>query len=62
MTKRQRASKVAANKVSRKTLNQVVEARAEDTIVDVIAEPVPGVIDVTEDQTIATANSTPSAA
>jgi hypothetical protein len=62
MTKKQRAPKVAATEASRKTLNQVVEAPAEDTIIDVIEEPVPGVVDVTEVQTIATANSTPSAA
>jgi hypothetical protein len=62
MTKRQRAPKVAATKVSRKPLNQVVEAPVEDTIIDVTEEPVPGVIDVTEDHTIATADSTPSAA
>jgi hypothetical protein len=62
MTKRQRAPKVAATKASRKPLNQVVEAPVEDTIIDVIEEPVPGVVDVTEVQTIATANSTPSAA
>ena len=62
MTKRQRAPKVAATKASRKTLNRVVEAPVEDTIIDVIEEPVPGVVDVTEVQTIATANSTPSAA
>ena len=55
MTKRQRAPKVAATKVSRKPLNQVVEAPVEDTIIDVTEEPVPGVMDVTEDHTIATA-------
>ena len=62
MTKKQRAPKVAPTEASRKTLNQVVEAPVEDTIIDVIEEPVPGVVDVTEVQTIATANSTPSAA
>ena len=62
MTKRPRAPKVAATKVSRKPLNQVVEAPVEDTIIDVTEEPVPGAIDVTEDHTIATADSTPSAA
>jgi hypothetical protein len=61
MTKRQRAPKVAATKASRKPLNQVVEAPVEDTIIDVIEEPVPGVVDVTEVHTIATANSNPSA-
>ena len=62
MTKKQRAPKVAATEASRKTLNQVVEAPVEDTIIDVIEQPAPGVVDVTEVQTIATANSTPSAA
>ena len=38
------------------------KAQVEDTIIDVIDEPVPSVVDVTEVQTIATANSTPSAA
>jgi hypothetical protein len=61
-TKRQRPPKVAATKASRKTLNRVAEAQVEDTIIDVIDEPVPSVVDVTEVQTIATANSTPSAA
>jgi hypothetical protein len=61
MTKRQRAPKVAANKASRKTLKQVEEAPIKDTIIDVIEEPV-GVVDVTEVHTIATANTTPSAA
>jgi hypothetical protein len=61
MTKRQRAPKVAATKVSRKPLNRVVEAPVEDTIIDVAEEPA-RVIDVTEDHTIATADSTPSAA
>jgi hypothetical protein len=62
MTKRQRARKVAASKPSRKTVNQVVEAPVKDTIIDAIEEPVAGVIDVTEAQTVATADSTPSAA
>ena len=61
-TKRQRPPKVAATKASRKTLNRVAEAPVEDTIIDVIDEPVPSVVDVTEVRTIATANSTPSAA
>ena len=62
MTKRQRGPKAGAKKASRKTLKQVVVAPVEDTIIDVTEEPVPGVIDVTEDHTIATADSTPSAA
>jgi len=40
----------------------VAAASVEDTIIDVIEEPVPGVVDVTEVQTMATANSTASAA
>jgi hypothetical protein len=61
MTKRHLARKAAANKASRKTLKQVEEALIKDTIIDVIEEPI-GVVDVTEVQTIAMANSTPSAA
>jgi hypothetical protein len=60
MAKRKRPPKVAAKKASRKTLNQVVEAPVEGTIIDVVEEPV-GVVEVAEVQTIATANY-PSAA
>ena len=62
MSKRQRQSKIATKKAPSKTPRQAVEVPVEDTIIDVIEEPVPGVVDVTEVQTIATANSTPSAA
>jgi hypothetical protein len=62
MTKKQRAPKVAANKASRKTPNQVVEVPVKDTTIDALVEPVPGVADVTEAQTIATVDSTSSAA
>jgi hypothetical protein len=55
MTRRHRARKAAASKLSRKTLNQVVEAPVKETIIDAIEEPVAGVIDVTEAQTVATA-------
>jgi hypothetical protein len=57
MTKKQRSPKVAATKASRKMLNQVLEAPVEETIINVMEEPVLGVVDVTEVQTIATANS-----
>ena len=50
--KKQRPSKVAARKAQRK---QVVEVPVEDTIIDVIEEPVPGVVVVTEYETIRTA-------
>jgi hypothetical protein len=40
----------------------VVEAPVKETIIDAIEEPVAGVIDVTEAQTVATADSTFSAA
>jgi hypothetical protein len=52
MTKKQRPPKAAASEV----------LRVEDTIIDVIEEPVPGVVDVTEDETIQTASSTPAPA
>jgi len=53
--KKQRPSKVAARKAQRKTPTQVVEVPVEDTIIDVIEEPVPGVVVVTEYETIRTA-------
>ena len=53
MSRRQRQSKIAARKAPSKTPRQVVEA--EDTIIDVIEEPVPGVVVVTEYETIRTA-------
>jgi hypothetical protein len=55
MTKKQRPSKIAARKVPRKTPRQLVEVPVEDTIIDVIEEPVPGVVVVTEYETIRTA-------
>jgi hypothetical protein len=59
MTKKQRPPKVAATEASKKTLDQPGEAPVKDTIVDMIEEPVRGVVDVTEVETIETANSTP---
>ena len=55
MSKRQRQSKIAARKAPSKTPRQVVEVPVEDTIIDVIEEPVPGVVVVTEYETIRTA-------
>jgi hypothetical protein len=54
MSRRQRQSKVAARKAPSKTPRQVVEVPVEDTIIDVIEEPVPGVVVVTEYETIRT--------
>ncbi|MGA8964978.1 MAG: hypothetical protein WB525_10870 [Pseudolabrys sp.] len=54
MSKRQRQSKIAARKAPSKTPRQV-EVPVEDTIIDVIEEPVPGVVVVTEYETIRTA-------
>src|SRR5665647_776173 len=54
MAKKQRLSKVAARKAPTKPPRQVVEVPVEDTIIDVIEEPVPGVIVVTEYETIRT--------
>jgi hypothetical protein len=55
MSRRQRQSKIAARKAPSKTPRQVVEVPVEDTIIDVIEEPVPGVVVVTEYETIRTA-------
>ena len=42
-------------KAPRNAPRQVVEVPLENTIIDVIEEPVPGVVVVTEDETIRTA-------
>ena len=55
LTKKQRPSKIAARKAPRKAPRQVVEVPVEETIIDVIEEPVPGVVVVTEYETIRTA-------
>ena len=55
MSNKQRQSKIAARKAPRQTPRQVVEAQVEDTIIDVIEEPAPGVVVVTEYETIRTA-------
>ncbi len=55
MAKEKRPSKIAARKAPRKTPRQLVEVPVEDTIIDVIEEPVPGVVVVTEYETIRTA-------
>ena len=55
MAKKQRLSKIAARKAPRKAPRQVVEVPVEDTIIDAIEEPVPGVVVVTEYETIRTA-------
>ena len=57
VTKKQRPRKAAVVEASRDALNQVTEVRVEETIIDVIEEPVPGAIDVTEAKTIETENS-----
>jgi hypothetical protein len=54
MAKKQRPSKIAARKAPIAP-RQVVEVPVEDTIIDVIEEPVPGVVVVTEFETIRTA-------
>ena len=52
MSKRQRQSKIATNKAPSKTPRQAVEVPVEDTIIDVIEKPVPGVVVDTEYETI----------
>jgi len=49
MAKKQRPSKIATRKAAPR---QVVEVPVEDTIIDVIEEPIPGVVVVTEHETI----------
>ncbi len=59
--KKKRPPKTAAKMAPRKAPREVVEVPVvEDTIIDVIDEPVPGVIRVTEYETVRT--TTPSAA
>jgi hypothetical protein len=53
MSNKRRQSKIAARKAPR----QAVEVPVESTIIDVIEEPVPGVVVVTEYETIRTATS-----
>jgi hypothetical protein len=55
MAKKQRPSKIAERKVPRKAPRQMEEAPVEDTIVGVVEEAVPGVVVVTEYETIRTA-------
>ena len=55
MAKKQRPSKVAARKAPTKPPRQVVGVPVEDTIIDVIEEPVPGVVVVTEYESVRTA-------
>jgi hypothetical protein len=50
--KKQRRSKTAERNVLKKAPRQVVEVPVEDTIIDVIEEPVPGVVVVSEYETI----------
>jgi hypothetical protein len=54
MPKKQRPSKIAARKAPIAP-RQVVEVPVVDTIIDVIEEPAPGVVVVTEHETIRTA-------
>ena len=59
-TKKRRPSKAAARKsprkgkAPRKTPRKVIDAPVEQTIVDVVEEPAPGVIVVTEYETVRT--------
>jgi hypothetical protein len=53
--KQQRPSKIAASKAPRKSPGQVEKVAVDDTIIDVIEEPIPGVVVVTEYETIRTA-------
>ena len=62
MAKKQRPSKVTARKAPRKAPRQVVKVPVEDTIIDVIEEPAPGVVVVTEYETIQTATPVSSGA
>jgi hypothetical protein len=62
MSRRQRQSTIAARKAPSKTPRQLVEVPVEDTIIDVIEEPVPGVVVVTEYETIRTATPISSSA
>jgi hypothetical protein len=55
MAKKQRPPKTAARKAPRRTPRRVVEGPVEDTIIDVIEEPVPGVVVVTEYESVQTA-------
>lgn len=55
MAKKRRPSKIAAKMAPRKTPKQVTEVPIEDTMIDVIEEPIPGVVVVTEYETIRTA-------
>ena len=55
MAKKKRPSKIAARKTPSKTPTQAVEVPVENTIIDVIEEPVPGVVVVTEYEMIRTA-------
>ena len=57
MSKRQRQSKIATKKAPSETPRQVVEVPVEDTIIDVIEEPVPGVVVITEYETISDGSS-----
>jgi hypothetical protein len=59
-TQKKRTAKVSAKMVPRKSPRQKVPA-IEDTIIDVIDEPIPGVVRVTEYETIRTTNPKPSA-
>jgi hypothetical protein len=58
--KKQRPPKAVASEAPKKRPTQVVEVPVEDTIIDVIEEPVPGVVDVTEDEAIQTATPAPA--
>ena len=58
--KKKRSSKTTARVSPRKLPTQVLEAPVvEDTIIDVIDEPIPGVVRVTEYETVRTTNRKP---
>jgi hypothetical protein len=57
IAKKKRASNIVARKPLRKTPRQ---ALVQDTIIDIIDEPVPGVVRVTEYEMVQTPNSEPA--
>jgi hypothetical protein len=58
--KKQRPSKAAAGKPPRNAPRDVGEPLVEETIIDVVEEPVPGTFVVTEYETVQTAGSVPA--
>ncbi len=58
MAKKKRRPTTPARKAPRKTPRQIVQVPVEDTIIDVIEEPVPGVVVVTEYELLRTTTPT----